>query len=274
MNLLQFIQTVLTGIYIKIMAYTKEGQQPISKSADYTITVNDIRSGKVIVADTSSGDVTFTLPALSTLPSDGLIRTFAIGHNVGSNNVIIKTNTSDNFVYATVSKTIDLGHGFFHFTIGGMYNGTTGRWGLQSHTNLHASGHRDASWASSNFSSLTVVPLDSEAYNNNDELLIYTSGASARYTVKTAGRYKVSYFINIDSTGGSTWNVTSYIYKNGSSIETSEVRGGNYGNEDDSLTSVPFYVDLVADDYVDLRVDQNNLTGNLIHAVINIELDI
>ena len=247
-------------------------QEVLPKTSDYTITIDDILAGKVIVVDTTSGDVTLTLPLLSTLPSDGILRNFSIGHSSGSNDVIIETNSADNFVFASVSKTFNLGHSNFHFTLAGIYTGSDGRWGFQRNVTINASSHREANWASTNFSSMTIVPWDNEHNNNNDELLIYTAGASARYTVKTPGKYKIAYQIDIDSTGGGTWNATSQVYKNGLALENTEVRTGNYGNEDQSMSLIPTYIDLVADDYIDLRIDQNNLTGNLVHSIFNLEI--
>ena len=245
-------------------------QAPIAKSANYTITVADIRAGKVIVVDTTSGDITLTLPELSTLPDDSRLHSFAIGHEVGSNDVIVATHSGDTFVYGNTS--FNLGSGHFHFTMAGIKSGASERWGLQRNLTVAASGHRDASWASSNFSSMTVVPFDSEAYNNQSELLVYTSGAAARYTVLDSGRYKISFQIDIDSTGGSTWNAEAHVYKNGSAVESLQARTGNYGAEDQSMSCIPSYVDLNAGDYIDLRIDQNNLTGNLVHAMLNIEI--
>ena len=247
-------------------------QKVLGKNADYTVTVQDIIQGYVIVCDTTASDVVITLPLLSTLPADSILRSFAIGHSAGDYDIILMTNATDSFVYSSVSKSFNLGHAKFHFTLAGVNTGSAARWGFQNNVTIKCSGHRDSNWAASNFSSMTIIPWDAEAYNNNTDLLKYTSGASARYTVKTNGSYKLSYFINIDSTGGGTWNATATIYKNGVAVDTSEVRTGNYGSEDQTMACVPFYLDLVEDDYVDLRIDQNNLTGNLVHSVFNMEL--
>ena len=247
-------------------------QIAVAKTADYTITVDDIIQGKVFVADTTSGDVTFTLPLLSTLPSDGVLRKFSIGHSGGTNDVKLATNASDNFVYASVSKEFNFGSGNFHFDIAGVYNGSSGRWGFQRNTTIRSSMVRTTSWASTNFSSSTIIPFESESYNNNSQLLVFSSGASAKYTVKTNGSYQLSYTIDLDSTGGSTWNATSQIYKNGSAVAGTEVRTGNYGSEDQSMALPQTYIDLSADDYIDLRIIQSSLTGNLIRASINLEI--
>jgi len=252
------------------------GQQvAISKTADYTITVDDIIKGVVIVCNTTAGDVTLTLPQLSTLPDDGILQSFSIGHSGGGNDVILKTNASDNFVYDSTSTEFNLGNGNFHFTLAGVYNGSTGRWGFQRNLTIKAQMLRTTDWTASNFSSMTIIPFESENYNNNDELLVDTTGASAKYTVKTSGSYKVNYKIDIDSTGGSTWNATAQLCKNGTSLgEGYKVKTGNYGNEDGMLGLPTTYLDLDADDYIDLRIDQNNLTGKLIRASLSLELRI
>jgi len=190
--------------------------------------------------------------------------------NTDGNHVYLKTDSADTFVFGNTQ--FDLGTVNKHFTIAGIYNGSSGRWGFKNSLTLKASGHRESSWGSSSFSSMTVVPLDSEEYNNNCEILTYTSGAGARYTVQTTGSYKVSASVIIDSTGGSTWNLTGGVYKNGTALDSGQLRDGNYGSEDASFVAIPFYVDLVKGDYIDLRVDQNSLTGNLVHAMLNIEL--
>ena len=248
-------------------------QKANAKTSDYTLTVADVLSGSVFVADTTGGDVTFTLPPLADLPADSKLHSFAIGHSAGDNDVLIETDSADNFVYASVSKTFNLGSSNFHFTLAGTYNGSSGRWGFQRNTTIKSSMLRSSNWSSSNFSSMTVIPFESENYNNNSELLVVTTGSSAKYTVKTSGSYKVSFKIDIDSTGGLTWNATAQLYKNGVSLgDAYAVRTGNYGNEDQMLGLPTTYLDLDADDYIDLRIDQNSLTGNLIRASLNIEL--
>ncbi len=313
-------------------------QEVIGKGADYTITLDDIEQGRCIVADTTSADVTFTLPQLSTLTDDSLLRTFAIGHNAGSNDLLLNTHSGDTFVYGNTFFNFNANK--LHLTLAGIKSGISERWGLQRNTTVRGSFHRDASWASSNFSSVTTIPLDNEEYNNQNELLHYqeasagtitafADGGSGQVTVTDAthglsendrvtisgttnyngtfkvtnvttntfeitdtwvatdtgswvsytrvwigtdGQYSIGYMIDIDSTGGSTWNATSWLYKNGIVLANTEVRTGNYGSEDQSMAFIPTYISLSEGDYIDLRIDQNNLTGNLVHAVLNIEI--
>lgn len=238
-------------------------------TSSYTVTDHDILSGAVLMVDTTAAEVVLTLPEASNF-SEGVWRQLIINHPSGDNNVKILLSGSDTFVYS--NTYFNLGTHPFSFTVGTYNNGGGSKWGLVRNTTVKASGHRDASWAAANFSSMTIIPFDHEDYNNQDELLVYTAGAAARYTVKTAGTYKVSYQVDIDSTGGSTWNATAQIYKNGVALDGTEVRTGNYGNEDQSMALIPMYVDLAADDYLDIRIDQNSLTGNLVHAKLNIEI--
>jgi len=115
--------------------------------------------------------------------------------------------------------------------------------------------------------------MDGEMYNNQSELLTYTAGTGFRYTVLATGDYYINYKIVIDSTGGGTWNATSEVFKNGVTLgKDYQMRGGNYGNEDDSMTFPRTKLTLAAGQYIDLRIDQNNLTGNLILATLSIEI--
>ena len=236
-------------------------------TTDYTITNDDVLNGRIIICN-NSADMTLTLPAASDFETN-TIHYLDIRHPSHWYNVKIEQPWTDTFVYG--NTYFNLGTKAFWFKLGIANLGGSASYGLLDSITVKASWHRDASWASSNFSSMTVIPFDTEEYNTQDEILVYTSWASARYTAKTAWSYKISFQIDIDSTGWSTWNATAWVYKNGSALDILQARTGNYGNEDQSMSCVSWYVDLETDDYIDLRIDQNNLTGNLIHAMLNVE---
>lgn len=255
------------------MAYKKYANTLCSVNnitSSRSITIEEVTGGKSLMVDTTSGEVELTLPAKSSIPDTSDLYSFSIIHSKGSNNVKVKCNGAETFEYG--NTFFNLGKHLFSFTLGGLNTGSVASWGLMRNVTIKASSHRDANWAAANFSSMTIIPWDTEEYNNNSELLVYTSGASARYTILTDGSYKLSYNIDIDSTGGSTWNATAQVYKNGVALENTEIRTGNYGNEDQSMALIPTYIDLVAGDYIDLRIDQNSLTGNLIRSTFNVEI--
>ncbi len=245
----------------KSLQYTKI----TTVSADYTLLETD----QILMVDTTADEVIITLP-LSSWFSSGVWRNFIINHIKWDNNVKIVCSWAEIFNYG--NTYFNLWTHYYSFTIWTFNNWTISTRGLVRNTTVKASAHRDANWASSNFSSTAIVPRDAEHYNNQDEILVYTSWASARYTVLTTGTYKVSYTIDIDSTGGSTWNATANVFKNWVALDNTETRTGNYGSEDQSMALPCQYISLTAWDYIDLRIDQNNLTGNMVHSMFNIEI--
>ncbi len=238
-----------------------------SISSSYTLLETD----QVIMVDTTSAEVVITLP-LSSGFSAGVWRNFIINHVTGTNNIKIVTSGVETFAYG--NTYFNLGSHPYSFTIGTFNSGSVSSWGLVRNCTVKCNLHRDADWAASNFSSATAIPFDHEGYNNQSEILTTDIGGSnpERITILTTGTYKISYGVDIDSTGGSTWNATAQIYKDGVALENTDVRTGNYGSEDSSLSFIPTYLDLVAGEYIDLRIVQNNLTGNLVGATLNVEI--
>lgn len=268
------LETVLSADYgveidttVNNLGVTGNHKQAIlSKTAAYTYQPGD----GVLLVDTTAGEVIITLPAITVWPDEAFRNVIPIVHAAGTNNLKVILSGAEAFVWG--NTYFNLGTALKGFDFAAIRNGANAKYGILRNITIKASAHRDASWASTNFSSTTIIPWDNESYNNQSELLVYTSGASARYTMLTAGSYKISYLIDIDSTGGSTWNATSHIYKNGVELANTEVRTGNYGSEDQSMALIPTYIDLAAGDYIDLRIIQSSLTGNLIHSVLNIEI--
>ena len=240
------------------------------KAASFTATAEEVMNGATFLINSTAAEVVITLPLVSTLTMDSIIKTFNIIHGMGDNNIKIQCSGSDTMIYG--NTFVNLGAARGQFIIASRSSTSLKSYLLFRNFTVKASAHRDATWNASNFSSTTIIPWDAEPYNSQDEILDYTAGASARYTIETTGTYKVNYTIDINSTGGATWNATSWIYKNGVVLENTEVRSGNYGNEDQSMTLPCSYIDLEAGDYIDVRIDQNNLTGTINHHMFNIEI--
>ena len=246
----------------------------VNKTADFTVTIADVTNGTTFMIDTTAGDVEITLPAASGLPSDSVIYSLNIHHNAGANKVKLIHDSSSTFIYG--NTYFDLGSQVFAFIVAGYNTGSSANFGLMKGVVIEASIHRDVSWSASNFSSNTAIPFDTQDYNTQDELIVWDSGTNpSRVTVLTPGRYKVSGSINLDSTGGSTWNATAMLRVNGTTdLDSTEIRTGNYGNEDQSMSFPPTYIDLEGGDYIEFMIDQNSLTGNMVHAILNIELQL
>jgi len=260
----------LTNTTAEVQASLNRAQLTTPVSTSRAITTAEVLTGALLLVDTTAAEVVLTLPALSELPVDGYRYKLDIAHAAGGNNVKLDCAGSDTFAYG--NTYFNLGSHLFGFTVGGMGHASTPKWGIIRNLTCKASAHRDASWASTSFSTTTIIPWDAEGYNNQAEVLAYTAGAAARYTVLTTGTYKVNYTIDIDSTGGSTWYATAQVFKNGAALDNTQVRAGNYGNEDQSLALPSTYINLAAGDYLDLRIVHDDLTGNLIHSMFNIEI--
>ena len=103
--------------------------------------------------------------------------------------------------------------------------------------------------------------------------MVYTAGASARYTVLAAGEYTLSYTVDINSTGGATpWTATAQIYKNGGALAGTIISSGNSKNGDQSFSMISDNFSLSAGDYVDLRIIHSGLTGELLRSSFNISI--
>lgn len=224
----------------------------------------------VLLVDTTAAEVVITLPSITAWPDEAYRLVIPLVHVAGENNVKVVLSGAETFAWG--NTYLNLGTALKAIDFAVVRNGAMQKYGLLRNVTVSASAHRDAAWSATNFSTPTIIPWDTEQSNSQDELLVYTGGAASRYTALAAGDYKLSYMIDIDSTGGSTWNATAHIYKNSLELENSEVRTCNYGSEDQSMAFVPTYVHLAAGEYVDLRISQNSLTGSLVHAVFNIEI--
>ena len=237
-----------------------------TKTASFTYAVGDA----IPLINTTAGDVTMTMPAITDWDDEAFRNEIELAHVAGANDVIIQLDGVETFAWG--NTYLNLGNALKGFTLAALNYGALETYGLLRNITIRAESHREASWAAANFSSMTIIPWDAEESNNQDELLVYTAGAAARYTVLAAGDYEINYTIDIDSTGGSTWNAAAQVYKNGVALDNTEVRTGNYGSEDQSMCLPNKTITLAAGDYIDLRIDQYNLTGNLVHSMFNISI--
>ncbi len=239
-----------------------------AKNSNYTVLTTD----QVVFVDTTSGDITITLPLSTAYPADGYLYECWIKHGGGSNNVIIQLSGSEVFAQGHDKVVLTNIREVYHC---GAMNG--GGWSNVTGIHVIEQLGRDASWAASNFTSYTGIPWDVEDIHDNDSIMDNDIGGSnpGRITCKIAGRYRIAYHIEIDSTGGSTWTINSRIRVNGTTtVAGSEVRTGNYGGEDGNLACPCVVYELAANDYVELEVIHSSLTGNIDTATITVETEI
>ena len=244
---------------------TIQFSNPKNITADYTIQEDD----SVLLIDTTNGDVTITLPKSSSF-SEGIWRHFILNHIKGANSVLIESDATESFVFG--NQNFDLGSQFFSFTLGTLNTGTLSSWGIVRNITIYAEAELSSPWNATNFTTDTVIPFDGETGNNNIELLEFDSGGAGSYTVLTDGIYKIGYSIDIDSTGGSTWNLTAGIYVNDNLVAGTEHTTGNYGGEDNTLIQPHKNITLSSGDIVQVKVSQNNLTGSITYATFPIEI--
>jgi len=132
---------------------------------------------------------------------------------------------------------------------------------------------RAATWSATNFSSPTPLPFDTEDIAGNADISVWGNPTNpSRLVVNYAKVYTFSGFINIDTTGGSTWIFEAWLRKNGTTeIPGSRIRTGNYQGEDMAVTMPPIRVELDVDDYIEIVCDHTNLTGQVYSAAFTMK---
>lgn len=238
-----------------------------TKSSSFVYAVGD----PIPLIDTTSGDITMTMPAITDWDDEAYRNEIELVHVAGSNDVIIELDGVETFAWG--NTYFNIGSALKGFTIAAIMHGALAKYGILRNITVHATSQRAAAWNATNFSSTTIVPWDNELHNNQDELLVYTAGASARYTVLAGGEYTLSYTVDINSTGGATpWTATTQIYKNGVALGGTIISSGNSKNGDQSFSMIADNFSLAAGDYVDLRIIHSGLTGELLRSSFNISI--
>ncbi len=129
---------------------------------------------------------------------------------------------------------------------------------------------RAATWSSSNFRSMNAIRFDTLDMATDTSVIGWSDTDPSRITIGQDGFYVISGNMLFDSTGGSTYTLDTYLRKNGSEIISgSQLKSGNGRNEDLSVTLQAMVVQLSAGDYIEWRIDNNNLNGNLAMATLN-----
>lgn len=128
----------------------------------------------------------------------------------------------------------------------------------------HLQARNTGTIAAASFTTPLVVDFDATDVETNPAKIEHNNATISRVDIKNSGIAELSFSIAVYSTGGSTYNVTAYLRVNG----TTQIAGtyqisGNYGGED-TIISVPskFY-NFTANDYVELVIQNSNLTGSV-----------
>lgn len=240
-------------------------------SADYAAVVSD---PSVWIIDTSGSTpgtgYTLTLFPSSDQPNDGRLYGRYVHKFAGDPDQPLTILPPPGETFADGLTKCVMRHAGETVRLGGMYMNPGNGWLRLLRRCVVCQVRRDTTWSALNFSSPAPVPWTINDVEDNDAVLDFTSGPPELVTAHYSARYMMSYQVSIDSTGGSTWNLTAYLRINGTTIIPGSVRTGNYGGEDASLSLPRVDYDLVAGDYIELVLDHTNLTGEMWSAIMNI----
>ena len=220
---------------------------------DYTVNL----ATDQVVLTYGSEDIDITFPESTGIPNDGYGKEFAVVH-LGTGTCTIKLSGSDYFPNGLTQFKCNPQQSV---RIAGSYPNLASGWALMSTHCIFSKSHRTGTWTSGNYSSATACPFT--AWVNSDENVVECeTNNPTKITFKKSGNAKVGFSMAIESTGGSTWRLRAYIRINGNTvISETDITTGNYGGEDNSLTSLKVPYNFSANDYVELILDHTNLTG-------------
>lgn len=223
-----------------------------------------------VIATYQTGVIEITLPEANTLPNDGKVREFIVFNLGASGEVYLKTSGSDVFqngasVIAMKTKGNFIRGGIAYPTLGqGVVTLSTIENILQA--------RYSTTWTASNFIIPTPVPFDTTDIETNEFALEHNNINISRMEIKTTGFVELAYSLGIWSTGGLTYNVTGYLRVNGTTIVPgSYLITGNFGGEDQTLGIPSISYILNAGDYVELVLENLNLTGYVDNVIITMK---
>lgn len=127
---------------------------------------------------------------------------------------------------------------------------------------------RAATWASTNFSSLTGIPFDTEDEAGNPDITDWNSGVNpSRVTAIASGHYTVSGHMSFSYPGTGEYDVAAQITKNGVLVAGTSILSGSYrGNV--AMTISPVELELAANDYLELKIQQTNLSTGVLEGAV------
>ncbi len=241
---------------------------PASGNLDYrTVTESDdlLIADKVLICNPTA-DMTVTLFLSSTVPDDGQMREFYI-KNISVYEITVVTQSPDTFLPGNSKLVLTTFNDTIH--IGVLYG--MDMWASIASQKVILQLRRDANWNASNFTSPTALPWDTLDLEDNDEILEWDSGTPTQVVAEVPGRIELSYWFDIDASGGGSvaYNVDVYVRRNGSEeIPGTRMRTGNYPGEDQSGGIGDISIANTAGDYYELIFEQSDLNGTLYNATL------
>jgi len=240
-------------------------------NADTTFVID---SDEIIVCDTSLGAIQVNLPLASSIPADGFVRQGFIVNMGGQNPVNVMTTAPETFPRGNTSIRLNQIMEVLH--VGGMPAPING-WGNVASVEINDVLRLATPFPAASFAVPTAVPFDTIVREDDPAILmgdIAIGPTQGRITALVPLEIEVAYFIDINSTGGGTWNATADLRVNGVSAVGSKLTSGNFGNEDQSTSLPKVPVSLAAGQFIELFIAQTSLTGNLANAglIVNTQI--
>jgi len=222
----------------------------------------------------TTADLTFTLPAPTGLPNDGMFRgPLYCGNFTGDHALTIDITSSGTFSDGLSSVRLEKDSESIML---GCVNGDLAQtWMRISQINDYIQLRRGSTWAATNFAAPTAVPFTVLDHAGNPDISYWDTPTNvSRLYAAFDGDFLFHGVANIDSTGGVTWTLECWLRVNGiTEVPGSRARTGNYGNEDQSISIAGLTVALTAGDYVEWVFDHTSLTGNLNSCTLSMMID-
>lgn len=230
-------------------------------------------NGNIVVCATDYGDITITLPDPSGFPEDDCVRNFRVT-NAGSGTVTIQIASSGTFNNTDLDKLILNKYNQLVDITAYNKTGVYTLWGFAFLT-CEVRARRAATWAASNFDTAAAIPFDTEDIEDNNSILEWNVTNASRVTNVYGSQCTISYNVTIDSTGGGNWEAEAWLRKNGTTeVSGSRLKTSNAGGKDQSITLPGFSLFLAEDDYLEIMIEQESLTGQLHSSFITVRTDI
>jgi len=233
----------------------------------------DFENDNVIMCNNTI-DITITIPNTDTITNDGIFREFFI-FNLSSNDSKVNMTTSDgqSFIQNGLSSIRLNKNELFNF--GAAYPNVGDGLATTATRAVIAQLRYNGAWSSASFTSATPVPFNTTDKEWDPNVIEHNDTTISRLDFKAGGLVALSYWLGINSTGGSTYNVTGYLRKNGTTIISgTELPPGNYGGEDQSLSIGVIYETVNAGDYIELMLVNTSLTGDANNIVLTAKMEI
>lgn len=228
----------------------------------------DINNDQAIVVAYEFGTCKLTFPNSNTFANDGYGHEFMI-YNATGNTVEIEFSDGQT-LWNGIGQIRLTKHGDMA-RIGATYPNVGDGWFMLAPIEICTQVNRDLDWAGGNFIHDAAVPFTTSPLEENPEIVEHDAINTSRVYFKTAGRHHINYWFQVDSTGGSSWHIKSWLLINGVTVlNGSTAKTANYQNEDAHICLGTLHYDSQAGDYIELMANHYNLTGAIAKVVMTI----